>query len=104
MEIGQVIKSLIKKRGMKQKEVAALIGKSPTALSQIINGTYKPQSDTLEKLSEVLNVPVAVIYFLSISESDVPKENLSLYRNLAPSMEKYLMDVFMVDKGDLSLM
>lgn len=103
MEIGQVIKLLIKKRGLKQVEVAEKIGKSTTALSQIINGTYKPQSDTLEKLSQVLNVPVAVIHFLSISEKDIPEENLPLYRNLAPSMEKYLIDVFSVDKKDLSL-
>lgn len=103
MEIGKVIKLLIKKKGMSQIEVANLIGKSPTALSQIVNGTYKPQPETLEKLSEVLNVPVAVIHFLSISESDVPEANLSLFRNLAPSMEKYLIDVFMVDKNDLSL-
>lgn len=103
MEIGQVIKLLIKKRGLKQVEVAEKIGKSTTALSQIINGTYKPQSDTLEKLSQVLNVPVAVIHFLSISEEDVPKENLPLFRNLAPSMEKYLIDVFGANSEDLSL-
>ena len=103
MEIGQVIKLLIKKRGLTQVDVANKIGKSPTALSQIIKGAYKPQSDTLEKLSDVLNVPIAVIHFLSITEEDVPQENLSLFRNLAPSMEKYLIDVFMVDKEDLSL-
>lgn len=103
MELGQVIKLLIKKRGLKQIEVAERIGKSPTALSQIINGTYKPQSDTLEKLSEVLNIPVAVIHFLSISEKDVPEENLALYKSLAPSFEKYLIDVFSVNKEDLSL-
>ena len=103
MEIGQVIKLLIKKRGLKQVQVAERIGKSTTALSQIINGTYKPQPDTLEKISEVLDIPVPVIHFLSISENDVPKENLELYRNLAPSMEKYLIDVFSVNKKDLSL-
>ncbi|WP_456315673.1 helix-turn-helix domain-containing protein [Pseudomonas shirazensis] len=103
MEIGKVIKLLIKKRGMKQVEVAKLIGKSPTALSQIISGTFKPQSDTLEKISEVLNIPIAVIHFLSISEDDVPKENLPLYRNLAPSIEKYLIDIFSVSQEDLTL-
>jgi transcriptional regulator with XRE-family HTH domain len=103
MEIGKVIKLLIKKRNMKQVEVAKLIGKSPTALSQIISGTFKPQSETLEKLSEVLNVPVAVIHFLSISENDIPKEKLPLYKILAPSIENYLMDIFSVNKEDLTL-
>jgi transcriptional regulator with XRE-family HTH domain len=103
MEIGKVIKLLIKKRGMKQVEVAKAIGKSPTSLSQIISGTYKPQSDTLEKLSVVLKIPTAVIHFLSISEDDIPKENLPLYKNLGPSIEKYLIDVFSVEKDDLTL-
>lgn len=103
MEIGKVIKLLIKKRGMKQQDVAKLIGKSPTSLSQIISGTYKPQPETLNELSRVLNVPTAVIHFLSISEDDIPKENLPLYRNLGPSMEKYLIDVFSVTKEDLTI-
>ena len=103
MEIGKVIKLLIKKRGLKQVDVAKSIGKSPTALSQIISGVYKPQSETLDKLSEVLNIPTAVIHFLSISEDDIPKENLALYKNLGPSMEKYLIDVFSIKKEDLTL-
>ncbi|CCG52171.1 DNA-binding protein [Flavobacterium indicum GPTSA100-9 = DSM 17447] len=103
MEIGQVIKLLIKKRGLKQIDVAERIGKSTTALSQIINGNYKPQPETLEKLCEVLEVPVAVVHFLSITEDDVPKENIDLFRNLAPSMEKYLLDVFTAKKEDLNL-
>lgn len=94
MKIGEVIKVLIKKRGLSQAEVARKIGRSQTALSQIINGVYKPQSDTLDKLSEVLDIPVAAIHFLSITEEDVPVENRELYKVLAPTMEKYLIDVF----------
>ncbi|MGQ3087606.1 helix-turn-helix transcriptional regulator, partial [Flavobacterium sp.] len=44
MEIGEVIKMFIKNRKMSQADVAKAIGKSTTALSQIINGVYKPQS------------------------------------------------------------
>lgn len=103
MEIGEVIKTIIKKRGLSQKFVANEIGKSTTALSQIINGNYKPQADTLEALSKVLKVPVPVFHFLSISEDLVPKDKVPLFRALAPSMEKYLIDVFEADGDDLSL-
>ena len=101
MEIGEVIKVMIKKRGYSQIYVAEKIGKSPTALSQIIKGVYKPQSDTLEKIGEVLNIPVPVFHFLSIDENSVPKENLQLFRTLKPTMERYLIDVFNVEKKDL---
>ena len=101
MQIGEVIKMLIKSRGLSQLEVAKEIGKSPTALSQIINGVYKPQTDTLESLSKLLKVPVPVIHFLSIDEEDVPAENRQLFRTLAPSMERYLIDVFNAEPEDL---
>jgi len=104
MEIGEVIKMFIKKRGLSQADVAKSIGKSPTALSQIINGVYKPQSDTLEALSKELNVPVPVFHFLSIDEESVPPENRQLFRALAPSMERYLLDVFNTSPEDLEIL
>jgi len=103
MEIGKVIKMLIKKRGLTQVLVAERINKTPTALSQIINGLYKPSDETLERLCEVLEIPLAAVYFLSITEDSVPAQNRALYRALSPSMEKYLVDVFEVNIEDLSL-
>ena len=55
-------------------ELAKKIGKSTTALSQIINGVYEPNPETLDKICEVLEVPKAIVYFLTISEKDVPKD------------------------------
>lgn len=103
MKIGEVIKILIKNRGFSQNEVAKRIGKSSTALSQIVKGVYNPQPDTLERLSNVLDVPTSVIYFLSISEDDVPEENRALFKALAPSMEKYMLDVFNAKPDDLEI-
>lgn len=103
MEIGEVIKLFIKNRKMSQTEVAQAIGKSTTALSQIVNGAYKPQADTLEALSRVLNVPVAVFHFMSIDEESVPPENRQLFKFLAPSMERYLLEVFNASPKDLEV-
>ena len=46
MKIGEVISSIIKKKGITQIELSKKIGKSPTALSQIINGVYEPNPET----------------------------------------------------------
>lgn len=104
MEIGEVIKMFIKSRKMSQIDVAKAIGKSPTALSQIINGVYNPQTETLEALSKVLNVPVPVFHFLSIDEDSVPPENRQLFKALAPSMERYMLDVFNTSPEDLEVL
>ena len=94
MEIGKVIHHLIKKRGLTQLEVANKIGKSATALSQIINGTYNPNPDTLKRLCEVLEVPMPVVYFLSMTEDEIPEEKLELYRMLAPTIKDFIYKVF----------
>ena len=54
MEIGQVLQKLIKQKGLTQAMLAEKIGKSPTALSQIIKGKYHPNPETLDKICEVL--------------------------------------------------
>jgi len=94
MTIGQVIKLLLKKKNITQIDLAEQIGKSTTAVSQIITGQYNPTSETLEKISKALDVPVPVIYFLTISDDDIPEDKKQLYNLLAPSMNKFLNDIF----------
>ena len=94
MTIGQVIKLLLKKKNITQIDLAKQIGKSTTAVSQIIRGQYNPTSETLEKISKALDVPVPVIHFLTISDDDIPEDKKQLYNLLAPSMNKFLYDIF----------
>ena len=94
MTIGQVIGKLIKKRGLTQLVVANKIGKSPTALSQIINGVYDPNPETLDKICEVLDVPKPILHFMMISEEDIPKEKKEIYRILEPSIKEFIFSVF----------
>ncbi|WP_375587012.1 helix-turn-helix domain-containing protein [Flagellimonas aurea] len=101
MELGKVINVLIKKKGLTQVEVANRIGKSPTALSQIIKGNYNPNPDTLQKICDVLEVPQPILYFLTISEEDIPIEKLELYRMLAPSIKDFLIKIFGEEKKEL---
>ena len=94
MDIGIVIGKLIKQKGLTQVEFAGKIGKSTTALSQIVKGTYKPNPTTLEKICQELEIPEPVLHFLTISEEDVPKEKLELYRMLAPSLRDFVIKIF----------
>lgn len=100
MKIGEVIKGLLKSRNITQLELADKIGKSKTAISQMINGAYSPSPDTLEKISEVLNVPIAIMYLLTISPDDVPDDKKEVYRVLSPLLEKYLLEIFGINKLD----
>lgn len=101
MKIGEVINLIIKKRGMTQTELAKKIGKSSTALSQIINGAYDPNPETLDKICEALEVPKSILYFLTISEKDIPQDKLELYKMLAPSIKDFLIKVFGSEQQEL---
>lgn len=94
MDIGQVIGKLIKQKKLTQLEVAERIGKSPTALSQIIKGVYKPNPDTLEKICNVLEIPQPILYFLTISEKDIPEDKIELYKLLAPALRDFVYRIF----------
>lgn len=94
MELGRIISLILKKRGLTQTQVADKIGKSPTALSQIINGTYNPHPDTLKKICDALDIPLPILYFLTISEDDIPKEKLELYRLFEPTIKNFLIDLY----------
>lgn len=101
MELGKVINVLIKRKGLTQVDVAKRIGKSTTALSQIIKGNYNPNPDTLDKICKVLDVPQPILYFLTISEKDIPSEKLEIYRMLAPSIKEFLIKIFGEEKEHL---
>lgn len=98
MTVGEVIKLLIKKKGITQVELAQKIGKSRTAVSQIINGVYNPNQETLESIARVIEIPIPIIYFLSMSEDDIPAEKKQLYKMLSPLIENFLFEIFSLDK------
>jgi len=98
MVIGEVIKMIMKKRGMTQKSLAEKIPLTQPALSMIISGENYAHDSTLQKIAKALGVPVSAMLFLCVKESDVPEENRQLFRTLQPTMEQWVMDIFTVGK------
>ena len=94
MEIGKAIGLLIKKRGFNQKKVAKLVGLSQNSLSQIVNGRFNPTQQNLDKICEVLNVPKPILYFFMITEDDIPKDKLEIYKMLEPSIKHFIIQIF----------
>ena len=94
MELGKIIKLLAKKRGMTQKALAEEVGKSTTSISQIVNGSFNPSPATLSRIAEVLEVPVPILHFLSLSEEDIPAEKKEAFKNLYPAIVESLASLF----------
>jgi transcriptional regulator with XRE-family HTH domain len=65
--LGDKIRTLRKKAGMTQKELAERVGLTPSFISQLEKNLISPSLDSLLKLSEKLNTQP--VYFLTESES-----------------------------------
>lgn len=61
-KFGNFLQELRKQKGLSQYQLGALVGVSNKAVSKWENGTAKPQSETLYKLSEVLGVTVDELF------------------------------------------
>jgi XRE family transcriptional regulator, regulator of sulfur utilization len=97
MKTNETIKRLLKERKISQKELAKRIGKSQTAVSQILKGNYNPNPETMNKISNVLNVPIPVISYLSLDRNDVPDNKKQLFDILNPSVNNLINEIFEFD-------
>ena len=62
IDLGSRVKQIRKRQAMAQKELAALVGVTPSTISQIESGTIYPSLPALYKIAQVLAVPVATLF------------------------------------------
>ena len=70
MNQGATIKKLCKQQGITQKKLAYAIGKSTTAVNQIIKGTYSATPETIIKICTVFNITVDIFYYMCITKEE----------------------------------
>ena len=68
--VGANISTRRKRKGLNQVQLAELLGIGPDSLSRIESGITAPKFQTLEKMAQVLECPVAE-FFLHDSKSSV---------------------------------
>ena len=91
MNLGKTITSLRKKRNLKQLELAEKCDITQAYLSHIENNRKEPHISTLKGISKALDIPLPILFFLSMDEQDVSddKKDLSdfLFKNFKPIIE-----------------
>ena len=70
MNIGKGIVDVCMIRGISQQELAAKTGLSITYHSLLENNHRNPSMATLNSIAKSLNVPIFVIFFYSMEDSD----------------------------------
>lgn len=101
MNIGNTIKDLRKKRGIKQGVFAEMIGVSGTSLSQIEGNYTTPKKSTLEKICSELNISVDLLYLLSVKVENIPEGNKKKFESLFPQVKDLMIQIFSEDDNRL---
>jgi DNA-binding XRE family transcriptional regulator/KaiC/GvpD/RAD55 family RecA-like ATPase/quercetin dioxygenase-like cupin family protein len=127
IDIGGRMKQIRQRQAFSQKEIAGLVGVTPSTISQIESGTIYPSIPALFKIAQVLNVPAAAFFRdrgrgggqvvfsdgTPVNFSDLPKQSVSGVRLSPPDFEAgaepYLIEIppgeklpshFFVHKGE----
>lgn len=98
-EFGRNLKMVLGKRGITQKQLAALIGSTPTTVGGYCNGRREPTYEMLGKIATTLNVSCDVLCGLTsrIAEyegkiSKAKARLLQVYDELSEDNKKKLLD------------
>ena len=92
MEIGTAIKHLTLTKGLTQKVLAEMCDVSANAMNQIENNTSFPHKNTIDKICDVLEIPVSYLLFFSISEDDIPDEKKIVFNSLNDAVKSVLLN------------
>lgn len=79
MDLGNTIRYKRKELGLNQGQFAHACGITQTYLSQLEHNQKEPNLSTLKAIAEVLQLPLPILFFLSMTEEDIqPKKTQSL--------------------------
>lgn len=96
MNLGTVIKNIRKQKGQTQSEFASVCGITQTYLSQIEGNLKEPNLSTLKEISNNLDVPLPILFFLSLDENDVNPEKRKAFEIINPSVKSLVSEFFSV--------
>ena len=96
MDLGIIIKSIRKQKGLTQNEFASLCNITQTYLSQIEGNLKAPNLSTLQNISDNLKIPLPILFYLSMTEDDVQPNKREAFRIVNPSVKSLVNEFFAV--------
>ena len=109
VELGRAIKRRREELGLSLRDVADVTNVSASTLSRIENGTDKPDSDNIVRLTGWLDMPIdrvmskqkasnveAVVYYPHEATPEIVEAHLRADKNLSPETANALSELFRV--------
>lgn len=92
MNLGNAIKNQRKIIGMSQGELAKQIQKTQSYLSLIEKNKKEPNLSVLKEISEVLQIPLPILFFKSIEETDIKEDKKFIFNSLDTIINSVFLD------------
>lgn len=96
MDLGQTIKDLRQEKQLTQEQLATQCGMTQTYLSQIERNQKEPTLSALKDIAASLEVPVPILFFLSINEKDIPPEKRDAFNSVGATFKSVIHEFFTV--------
>lgn len=93
MKIGQAINILRRKRRDTQKEYAQRIGITQTYLSLIESGKRIPNMSVIQKIADLHEISLPLLFWFSVEESDCKPDKLEHFRLLKPLIDRLIESI-----------
>lgn len=97
MQPYEKLKSIRIKKGLTTYQLSELSGISQSTISKMENGKRKIETDTLQRIAKVLNVPISSFFDEDISENkpeiQIPEEYSSKYKVTSRDKKQYLEEM-----------
>ena len=95
MNLGRAIQTVRKGKGLRQEDLSRLSGLSQTYISQIEKNKKEPKISSLLKISEVYEVPLPILFFLALDESDMPSQKREMFHLMAEPVKSFIQEFFL---------
>jgi len=96
MDLGQTIKDLRQEKMLTQEQLATQCGITQTYLSQIERNQKEPTLSALKDIAASLEVPVPILFFLSIDEKDIPPEKRDAFNSVGATFKSVIHEFFTI--------
>lgn len=94
MNIGLVIRKIRKRQSLTQKELAESCYINQGFLCSIENGKREASVKTLKIISKKLRTPIALMFWHTLTQDDVPESKKEIYKQLIEPTTNLIEQMF----------
>ena len=95
MDLGNTIRTIRNRKGFTQIEFANKCNITQSYLSQIESNKKEPNISTVKIISKNLDIPLPVIFFLSMNESDIDETKVESFKVINKSVKNLITDILL---------